>query len=294
MQDNSGGRPFGLKNTLDTILGFFSPRFLRTTRNFAIFALAYSLLFWAVTQTLPVSIPLLLALMIAWALQRPIKLLTDKLHFSRSLASLVMTLLVFLIIAGLLVFAGYLLTKEILSLISYLKTVDLQALVDFSSPFVGDLDPAFTEALLNIEGDFLSFLMQAVKYVGNVLTWGLQVIGAIPAWVIIILVVVMGTFFFSRDLIKLNGLTEKMLSAHGQKVLNGIFRHGRGMIGRYLLAYVQLMLITFGECLLLYTIAGTNYVLVFSITTAIADLLPILGPGLIINSLAVISFATGN
>jgi len=70
-------------------------------------------------------------------------------------------------------------------------------------------------------------------------------------------------------------------SGGGDRMLNG-YRKIRTALGEYFRAYLLIMLVTFAELYLGFTIIGIEYPLLFAVITALVDILPLLGVGTIL------------
>ena len=63
---------------------------------------------------------------------------------------------------------------------------------------------------------------------------------------------------------------------------------------KYLLSYLFLYFLTFCQTFVILAVLGIPYPLMFSMATAIADVLPVLGPGLVLAPVAIYPLLTGH
>ena len=68
----------------------------------------------------------------------------------------------------------------------------------------------------------------------------------------------------------------------------------RGKLGRYVRSQLLLMLITFAELCVAFTLLGIDYGLLLSAATAVIDALPVFGVGTVLLPWAAYSFLMGN
>ena len=70
-------------------------------------------------------------------------------------------------------------------------------------------------------------------------------------------------------------------------MLGRVFTVAYGLVQRFIRSYLLLYLITFAEAVLIFYLTGVEFPLAFAFITAVADILPVLGPGVVYVPLAV-------
>ncbi len=82
-------------------------------------------------------------------------------------------------------------------------------------------------------------------------------------------------------------------SGTGDKIVNG-YRKVSDALWKYLKAYLTIMLVTFAELYLGFTLLRVEYSLLFAIVTSIVDILPILGVGTVLIPWGIAALLLGN
>jgi sporulation integral membrane protein YtvI len=254
------------------------------------------LVFVVFIKTLSYSAPFIFALILAYAVQPVISLCVDKWKIRRGIASFGVTALILLVFIGLLAAFLAIITREIVQLISYLSTVDYNQIITlwqqkwFLSHFV---NLTGNDIIQTLEANIAQLAKSLSNQTGVILKWMLAVLTSIPTWIMMTMVIVFSTFFFTRDIGKIREIPSLIFNQEGLKKSYKLIAETKAMLGKYVMAYVKLMIFTFSFALLLYIVLGLNYALLLGVLTAVADFIPILGPGIIFLSLAVISFVNG-
>ena len=117
---------------------------------------------------------------------------------------------------------------------------------------------------------------------------------SLPAVLTMLVVLVASTYFFSRDGDALRAGLRSLLSERGEACLREAGRHGASLGGRWIASYLLLCALTALETLLLFLLLGLPYPLLLSLLAGLADLLPVLGPGLVYLPAALVAALLGN
>ena len=225
-----------------------------------VFFLAYTLLFiivvWAAAYVLPFLIGLLFAV-----LMKPLyNYLKTKFSFRSSFAATVLTLLIFGAVFAVTGVILYLVIQQALSLFeTYRGTIAAY----IRSPELFDMirENLLSGNLLTMASSVASALFQAV-----------------PLALTFVVVSFAVTVFFLHHL---GGIRKRLLRRAGEyggvldRVLGISYRTSRRFIRSYLILYA----ITFAEAVFIFYLTGVEYPLAFAFITAVADILPIIGPG---------------
>lgn len=118
--------------------------------------------------------------------------------------------------------------------------------------------------------------------------------GAIPSFMLFVIVTLISGFYFSVDLLRIHSSIKKSLPTSVSERLT-IFRRGiTGTALKYLRAYFLLLLMTFGELFIGFSILGIDYALLLAALIAVIDILPVFGVGGIVVPWGVIQLISGN
>lgn len=237
-------------------------RFLQNKPKLIFFAL-YTIIFLILSRLALYLMPLFIALIIAVVMKPLYDYFCRKFNFQSTFAATVITLFLFGIAFAVLGFLLFLILRQAVSLLdSYGYLLD-----DFlHSP---DLYESLRSALMSGDlvgtvSDIASALFQAVPFV---------------------IVFVILTFALTVWLLHhMSALKMSLLDRIGEARRNTasrIISHGYALVRGFIRSYLILYLITFAEAALLFYLTGVEYPLAFAFLTAVADILPILGPGVI-------------
>ena len=121
----------------------------------------------------------------------------------------------------------------------------------------------------------------------------LGVVTSLPTVLALVLAVAFSTFCFSRDMASLRAWGRRLLSDSAVGHMKSGLENSAGSGRKYLLSYLLLYFITFCETCVIISLLGIHYPLATGIITAAADLLPVLGPGIVFTPLAVYQLLIG-
>ena len=198
-----------------------------------------------------------------------VRCLRTSFRFQSSFAATTLTLLVFGVIFAVIGIILYLAVSQALSLLEDYRGV----IVDlFRSPELFDTlkEHIFSGDLLNTVTSVATTLFHAV-----------------PLGITFVIVTFALTVFFLHHL---DGLRDDLLRRAGEygDVLGNVMHIAGDTLRRLIRSYLILYAITFVEAVFIFYLTGVEYPIAFAFVTAVADILPILGPGTVYVPLAVI------
>ena len=271
---------------------------LKRLRPLALFFLGYTLLFLVWVKTFFYTLPLLLGLLVAGAVQpggsaswtgsgagttrpppwRPQGRLWDCCWRG-------------------VIFLGAAAVRETAAFLSRVAQGDLP---DFSPPvtrflqgvrgFLQELDLGL---LLQNREKILEWVQGSLGLVLSCLSAVLGVLTSLPTLLTLVLVTGCAAFFFARDMGKLKAGLRGLCGDRAAGCLKSAARSSTGAGRRCLLSYLLLTFITFCQACIILSILGIEYPFTISLVTAAADVLPVLGPGLVFAPLAVYQLLLG-
>ncbi len=246
--------------------------------------------------------PFLIAGIMALVLEPIIKFFMNKLKFSRRVSSFIVVILTIAILGGLL-FWG---VTELYSELSDLKDAIAPAISETIrkvNEFVAEIDVKYTqipdETVSEFKGSAVDLITTLGNYIGNLVSYVVDVAFSLPAVLINIIITIMALVFLTKDRIYVIDLLEyhfpKAWISKSTKVISEIF----STVGGYIKVYLKIICITFAELFLAFNIynwIGFNvpYPFALALVSAFVDILPILGVGTILNPWAIWMLITGN
>ena len=236
-------------------------RFLSDKPRTAFF-IVYSLLYVLAVQAAGYVLPFILSMIFAVALKPLYDYLLRRFRFRSSFAATSLTLLIFASLLGMIAFLMFLVVRQAIGLLGKYGNVISDYL---RSP---ELFDQLREGLLS--GD----LWSAASFAASAL------FQAIPLVITFVMITFALTVFFLHHLTDIRSRLVKRAGEYGC-VLQRVFSVGYAMIRSFLRSYSILYLITFAEAALIFFVTGAEYPLAFAFVTAVADIIPVLGPGVV-------------
>ena len=244
------------------------PRFL-SGKPRLVFFLCYTLVFVLAVQAAAFVLPFVLSLFTAVLMKPLYDYLRIKFSFRSSFAATALTLLVFGVVFAVIGIILFLAISQALSLLEDYRGVIADL---FRSPALFDTlkETVISGNLLNTVTSVASALFQAV-----------------PLGITFVIVTFALTVFFLHHL---GDLRDNLLHRAGEysDVLGNVMHIAGDTLRRLIRSYLILYAITFAEAVFIFYVAGVEYPIAFAFVTAVADVLPILGPGTVYVPFAIV------
>lgn len=276
----------------------FNADFIRNLKNFGIFLVIYTAVFILLYRTSSFTFPFILAFAIAFLIQPVTRFFRHRMKFKNNTPALLASVLVYVVIFALLTLLFYSIISEAKQLLVNLSSANLEIIttpvkniLNEIGEYFQKIDPTFIE---KNSSQFTDLLKNGLNIVGTSLSTFLSIALSIPVWITIIFIVILSTYFFSRDMKSIKEKFISMFSENGREKFESVWFHGIKMLSQYAKAYFFIYFLTFLQTLIGFTILGVKYTVILSIICAIADVLPVLGIGIIYLPLALIYLLSGN
>jgi sporulation integral membrane protein YtvI len=173
----------------------------------------------------------------------------------------------------------------------------ISSLADRKSPILESLlkIDQFREFWENIDSVIANVITSTVSSITSWIPGALLgIIGKLPSLMIFLLITVISCFYFSSDIDRINQKTVSLLPMKMQKKVPDIKKRLFKRISGYVRAYFILLLLTFGELLVGFSVLRVPYPLILAVVISILDILPLLGVGTVLIPWSIISFAIGD
>ena len=266
--------------------------------NIAYWGIIIAAVYLALEYLLPISIPFVFGILIASLVIR----ISDKLHCSHKLLRIGLTLLIYGIV-GLLV--TLLVSKGIsfiTSLIKWLPDVYEQKLLPFATLLynwctdnIQLLDPAVRNTLNSVLESILSMLKSVVSFLsGSAVSLVSSIATGVPNLILSLLAMIFSTIFVVGDYERITAFAKEYVPSGVQNILTKIRIYLTDTLFVVIRSYALIMLLTFTELSILFTVFGIQNAFLKAVLIAIFDVMPILGTGGIMIPWFVISFALGH
>lgn len=264
---------------------FFYERFAPAVK----FTIIYTVLFLLFVWTFPCTAPFFIGFVFAAIMQPVYRFLKNKLKFLGGFSSAVITAVIFLSVVGLLVWVIISLVQEIFDIINFLRKENY---IDrFMEWYNGIFTSEFLQRNMNNVMDSAGRAVEAASaaygYIANLFT-------VIPIVFMGFLASILSTYHFTHDFEKLKKGSKNILPPKSEKIIGTLFGEGGRMMKSFFKSYMIIYFVTFLETLFIFFVLGIKYAFLFAVLSGVADIIPILGPGLIYLPLAAVNLLTGN
>ena len=265
--------------------------------NLAYWLVVAAGVYLAMEYLLPISVPFLFGSLIAWMVIK----LSGKLHCTHKLFRIGLTLLIYGILALLITLAAVKGLSAISGIIQWLpqlyenKLLPFVTLVyDWFAQHIRMLDPALISALEMVLESVLSSFKSLISYLSGYavdLVSGLAT--GIPNLILSLLAMIFSTVFVVGDYERIAAFAGNNIPDSAKKILTNIRIYLTDTLFVVIRSYVLIMLLTFGELSLLFSLFGIEHAVLKAGVISLLDILPILGTGGIMIPWAVTSLALG-
>ena len=240
------------------------------------FLLLYTLVFFFIAKLIVFFLPFLISITIAVVMKPVYDYLKHKFSFQPAFSATVITLFLFSLFLSLFSFLLFLIIRELIRLIEENADI-LSSYFDRFSSF-----ETVYQTLLSGE---------TFSRVSGIAVSAVRIVPLLITFVIVSFVL---TVYFLNHLSDINkGLLDRLTGARREK-LSLILNNGYRIIRKFFRSYLILYVITFAEAVFIFLLTETPYPLVFGLITAVADLLPVLGPGAVYIPFSVIRLIRGD
>lgn len=240
-----------------------------------VFFLVYSLLFLLAVQAAGFVLPFVFALIVAVVMKPLYDFLLRRFRLRSSFAATAITMLIFLALFAVVGFLLFLVVREALELVNVYWD-KIAAYLRSPEMFAGLRDGLLSGDLLSAASEVASALFRTV-----------------PLAITFVIITFALTVFFLHHL---GDIGDRLLDRAGEyrTVLGRVFSVGYGMVRRFIRSYLLLYLITFVQAVFIFYLTGVEFPLAFAFLTAVADILPVLGPVAVYAPLSISFILQGN
>ncbi len=242
------------------------------------------LIYFVIAKSIVFLLPFIIGWLISIIIEPMVRLLNKKFKIYRGVSSFI-SIITFVVIGGLLISSlGGLLISELTKLSDKLPDITLRA-----KDFITYLDEIFQSFYISIfpnvansiSDTLYNFLNSLAKYIGVLATSSINVVTAIPNFLLFVLFTLLSAFFISKDKEKIYKfirvrIPDKIYKSKKLKILKEDLI--LALLG-YLKAQLILMTITFIQSAIGLTLIGVNYAILIAFIISFVDALPVLGSG---------------
>ena len=265
--------------------------------NFAYWLIVAAAVYLVLEYLLPITVPCILGLLMAWL----VVWLSQKLHCTHKYFRLGLTLLIYGILGLLITLAAVRGVTTISGIIQWLPQVYENKLLPFavtvynwSVECIQMLDPALMDTLKMLLESVLSALKNLVSFLSGAAVDLVSILATgIPNLVFSLLAMIFSTIFVVMDYDRIAAFTVENTPESIKKVVNKVRIYLTDTLFVVIRSYVLIMLLTFVELSVLFSLFGIQHAVLKATLIAVMDIMPILGTGGIMIPWAVISLVLG-
>lgn len=270
----------------------FTESFITKLKNIAIFVLIYTLIFILFFSTLSYTLPFVLAFLIALWIKPLNKFLNKKIKLNLNLSSLLSTLLFFIIIFFIITSIVFKISLEIRDILNNLP--DMNKIINFVQVYITKYEHYFNELnpelIDKFKTELLSLLSNTYSITVTILKTSISFAIKLPKALLVMFITLIATYFFSTDLANMQNKFLSIFSDKSKDKVVMIWNEANKMLTGYIRAYSFIVFLSFTETLIGFSILKIKYALSLSIISAICDVLPIIGIGVVYFAVGVFYF----
>ena len=266
--------------------------------SFAYWGIISAAVYLGLKYLLPISVPIIFGVLVAWL----VIWVSNKVNFPNRVFRVALTLVIYGII-GLLI--TLMITKGINLISTLIKWIPqvystkimpfIGVVYEWCSEFIQQLNPTVSatlsmvlESVITALKNLLSTLSTStVSLVSNIAT-------GIPNLVLSLLAMIFSSIFVVGDYEQIRSFTQKHVPPSIRKIIDNVRLYLTNTLFVVIRSYVLIMLLTFTELSILFSIFGIQRAFLKAALIAIFDVMPILGTGGIMIPWFVISFVLGH
>lgn len=247
-------------------------------------------------------LPFVIGFAIAYLLKPLILKLSKKLKIGRKLSAGIVLTVFYLTVGAAITVLIVKITIYIKDLVLtlpdlYLNKIEpaIYDLVYKGDTIIQNLDPEFVDTLRDI---VLSLTQNVGSAITNLSTKIVIIVSStvssVPGFLVLILFLIISSYFFAIDYKRITGFVEKQLSTKTIEIMFQIKECISNTVLKFIKAYIVLIALTFFEMLIGLKILGIENIVLIAALTAIVDLLPILGTGSVLIPWSLYEIIRGN
>ncbi|MBO7254183.1 MAG: sporulation integral membrane protein YtvI [Clostridia bacterium] len=242
----------------------------------------------------PLISPFIAAWVVALMLQPAINFIDKHTKIPRGISTIVLLI----VLSGIIFFVGYITVKELLSELSSIsdritnflealrqdknKVSELiekinslipifdvsKVLTDYWNNFDENIISLFQTIATNISSDIMPFLTGTITFVAD--------------FFVVAIIFIIAIYYIAVDFKKINYFLSYQFGGETKKYILLVKNQFFSTTWKYIKAYAVIILITFSELLIAFSVLGVNYPYLVALITSLVDILPIIGTGTIL------------
>lgn len=257
-------------------------KFYENGGKYILFFLLFNLIFLLVSFGIKYAFPFLISVLLTIWLYPISKWIYKNTKINKNIINVFVVLTSLTIIGVVLVLVSIGVFNETANTLAQFK--DFQLDTEWLSGQIESIKVLLNKISPDVLNSFTSqlegLIATAISYLGLIANWLVKIATAIPAGIVVILMIILSTFFLLRDY---DLLSEKFdsIKIGDSNVVKNLLKRAYDIVVNYIQSYGILLSITFIECVIIFTLFGINNVFTLSLICVALDILPIVGTAII-------------
>ena len=240
------------------------------------FFLAFTIIFFIIKMLFLYLLPFIISIIFAVMMKPVYDFMKRKLSFKPSFSATVITLFIYGIIIALIIFIFIMIFRQAVNIFEKYSQV--------ISDYVYNFD---------VFQNLYNMIVNGNSMFSKVSSMAISVFKVVPLVFTLLLITFVLTIFFLNHLVTIKGAIVEKLDGEMKYNVNLLIDNTYLFVRRFIRSYLILYFITFIEAAFIFILTKTQYPLVFAFLAAVADLLPILGPGAVYAPISVVCVLKG-
>ena len=265
--------------------------------NCAYWAIIAAAVYLAFEYLVPISVPFLLGIPIAYLIVR----ISRRLHCTHKLLRIGLTVLIYGILGLLITLLAAKGVSTVTTIIKWLPEVYEMKLLPLATMVYNwfldtmeQLDPAVISALKSLLESLMSALKSFVSFLSGLAVDVVSgLVTGVPSLILSLLTMIFSTVFVANDYEQISAFYKAHTPVPVKTVLKNIWIYLTETLFVVIRSYILIMLLTFTELALLFHLFGIENAVLKAALIAMLDILPILGTGGIMIPWAITSLVLG-
>lgn len=171
----------------------------------------------------------------------------------------------------------------------------VKAVYNEITSFISQLDPELM-SVVGVIGDALGNSLDKLFGVISSFVVGFvsDIVSTVPSLFISTVIMIISTFFFVVDYDRINEFFDEKAPEKWRNAIGGVKYYIRNTLLVVIRSYAIIMLLTFSELSIMFTLCGVKYAMVIATIIAIFDIMPVLGTGGIMLPWAIVCVILGD
>jgi len=254
----------------------------------------------------PLISPFIAAWIVALMLQPAINFIDKHTKIPRGISTIVLLI----ILSGIIFFVGYITIKELLSELTSIsdritnflevlrkdenKVSELIEKINSLIP-IFDVSKVLTDYWNNFDENIISlFQTIATSISSNIMPFLTGTITFVADFFVVAIIFIIAIYYIAVDFKKISYFLSYQFGGETKKYILLVKNQFFSTMWKYIKAYAVIILITFSELLIAFSVLGVNYPYLVALITSLVDILPIIGTGTILVPWGIFLIISGN